>query len=217
MPKVKKESYFWTSYSDMMTSLFFIMLVLFVLAIGLLAHRLVVTQDVLDNAKKAQESTEELNKNGDFEYNKKYKKYVLKVKVFFPQTQSDFKYLTPQALASLDRVGDELVDFFKRHKDNDYLLIIEGQASRNSINQMDDNYEYSFLRAKNLMKYWLLEKHKDFGKNCEVQIAGSGDGRLNVNILSAHNNPYSTDNQRFLIYIIPKNIFEEDSLNTATH
>ena len=76
MPKVKKESYFWTSYSDMMTSLFFIMLVLFVLAIGLLAHRLVITQDVLDNAKKAQESTEELNNNGDFEYDKKYKKYV---------------------------------------------------------------------------------------------------------------------------------------------
>ena len=34
----KKESYFWTSYSDLMTSMFFIMLVLFVLAIALL-HR----------------------------------------------------------------------------------------------------------------------------------------------------------------------------------
>jgi hypothetical protein len=209
MPKVKKESYFWTSYSDMMTSLFFIMLVLFVLAIGLLAHRLVITQDVLDNAKKAQESTEELNNNGDFEYDKKYKKYVLKVKVFFPETQSDFKYLSPEALNSLDRVGNELVDFFKRHRDNDYLLIVEGQASRNSEKQMDDNYEYSFLRAKNLMKFWLLDKHKNFGSNCEVQIAGSGDGRLNVNILSANNNPYDKANQRFLIYIIPKNIFEE--------
>lgn len=208
MPKVKKESYFWTSYSDMMTSLFFIMLVLFVLAIGLLAHSLVAKQSELNNIKKIEKSTEELNKNGDFEYNKKYKKYVLKVPVFFPETQSDFKYLKPEVLASLDRVGDELVAFFKRHPNNDYLLIVEGQASRNSEKQMDDNYEYSFLRAKNLMKFWLLERHKDFGSNCEVQIAGSGDGRLNVNILSAHNNPYSKDNQRFLIYIIPKNIFE---------
>lgn len=210
MPKVKKESFFWTSYSDMMTSLFFIMLVLFVLAIGLLAHSLVAKQSELDNIKKIQRSTEELNTNGDFEYNKKYKKYVLKVPVFFPETQSDFKYLSPEVLQSLDRVGDELVDFFKRHKENDYLLIIEGQASRNSMKQMDQNYTYSFLRAKNLMKFWLFEKHKDFGSNCEVQIAGSGDGRLNVNILSAHNNPYSKENQRFLIYIIPKNIFEEN-------
>lgn len=71
MPKVKKESYFWTSYSDMMTSLFFIMLVLFVLAIGLLAHSLVAKQSELNNIKKIEKSTEELNKNGDFEYNKK--------------------------------------------------------------------------------------------------------------------------------------------------
>lgn len=34
--KKKKESYFWTSYSDLMTSLFFIMLVLFVLVIVVL-------------------------------------------------------------------------------------------------------------------------------------------------------------------------------------
>ena len=215
MQKIKKESFFWTSYSDMMTSLFFIMLVLFVLAIGLLAHSLVAKQSELDNIKKIQQSTEELNSNGDFEYNKKYKKYVLKVPVFFPETKSDFKYLKPDVLKSLDRVGDELVNFFKRHKGNEYLLIIEGLASRNSIKQMDLNYEYSFLRAKNLMKFWLMEKHKDFGSNCEVQIAGSGDGRLNVNILSAHNNPYSKENQRFLIYIIPKNIFENsDSIQT---
>ena len=36
MSKKGKESYFWTSYSDLMTSLFFIMLVLFVLIIVVL-------------------------------------------------------------------------------------------------------------------------------------------------------------------------------------
>ena len=41
MAKKKRESFFWTSYSDLMTSLFFIMLTLFVLAIALL-HREVV-------------------------------------------------------------------------------------------------------------------------------------------------------------------------------
>lgn len=41
MSKKKRESFFWTSYSDLMTSMFFVMLTLFVLAIALL-HREVV-------------------------------------------------------------------------------------------------------------------------------------------------------------------------------
>ena len=36
----KKESFFWTSYSDLMTSLFFVMLVLFILVIVLLHKRI---------------------------------------------------------------------------------------------------------------------------------------------------------------------------------
>ena len=36
----KRESFFWTSYSDLMTSLFFIMLTLFVLVIVLLHKRM---------------------------------------------------------------------------------------------------------------------------------------------------------------------------------
>ena len=40
----QKESFFWTSYSDLMTSLFFIMLVLFVLVIVLLHKRMEATE-----------------------------------------------------------------------------------------------------------------------------------------------------------------------------
>lgn len=36
----KQESYFWTSYSDLMTSLFFVMLVLFVLASAMLKNKI---------------------------------------------------------------------------------------------------------------------------------------------------------------------------------
>ena len=44
----KKESFFWTSYSDLMTSLFFIMPVLFILVIVLLHKRREVTERQLD-------------------------------------------------------------------------------------------------------------------------------------------------------------------------
>lgn len=41
MTKQRKESFFWTSFSDLMISLFFVMLVLFVLTIALLHKKMV--------------------------------------------------------------------------------------------------------------------------------------------------------------------------------
>lgn len=220
----KKESFFWTSYSDLMTSLFFIMLTLFILAIVLLNRRMKATQAELEQIKAIQESTKELEQEeGYFEYNEAYEKYKLKIDVFFPELQTDFEYLSPMSLQKLDAAGDDIVEFLGRHQDNKYLLIIEGQASTNSQQWMDRNYSLSFERAKNLMKYW-LPKFKQEGEggdplqgntlvqNCEIQIAGSGDGRLNVNSMR---DPIEEKNQRFLIYIIPKNIMRKKEKHTA--
>ena len=64
-----RESYFWTSYSDLMTSLFFIMLTLFILTVVLLNQRMKATVNELEQIKAIQESTKELEqKNGYFEY-----------------------------------------------------------------------------------------------------------------------------------------------------
>ena len=61
--KNKKESFFWTSYSDLMTSLFFIMLTLFVLVIVLLHKRMEATEQQLEEIKKVEASTRELDKS----------------------------------------------------------------------------------------------------------------------------------------------------------
>ena len=74
----KKESFFWTSYSDLMTSLFFVMLVLFILVIVLLHKRMEATEAQLQEIKKVEESTKDLNKDY-FEYRPEYKKYVLNI------------------------------------------------------------------------------------------------------------------------------------------
>ena len=50
----KKESFFWTSYSDLMTSLFFIMLTLFILVIVLLHKRMETTERQLEEIKKVE-------------------------------------------------------------------------------------------------------------------------------------------------------------------
>ena len=63
-----RESYFWTNYSDFMTSLFFIMLTLFILTVVLLNQRMKATVNELEQIKAIQESTKELEqKNGYFE------------------------------------------------------------------------------------------------------------------------------------------------------
>ena len=59
----KKESFFWTSYSDLMTSLFFVMLVLFILVIVLLHKRMEATEAQLQEIKKVEQSTKDLSRD----------------------------------------------------------------------------------------------------------------------------------------------------------
>lgn len=74
----KKESFFWTSYSDLMTSLFFVMLILFVLVIVLLNKRMEATEAQLREIKKVEASTRDLSKDY-FIYRPEYKKFVLNI------------------------------------------------------------------------------------------------------------------------------------------
>lgn len=127
--------------------------------------------------------------------------------------------------AALKKAGEEIRDFLRRNHDNKYLLIIEGQASRNSTDWTDFNYRLSFQRALTLMKYWKDNCRIDFGLNCELQIAGSGDGRLNFGYtggdytksfrehdrtLMRESMLRERDNQRFIIHILPKNILDDE-------
>lgn len=203
--KNKRESFFWTSYSDLMTSLFFIMLVLFVLVIVLLHKRMEVTEHQLNEIKKVELSTKDLDRNY-FEYRPEYKKYVLKVQCKFPVNGYDINILSDETREQLRNAGGEIANFLQRHKSNQYLLIIEGQASMNSKKWTIYNYDLSFLRARSLILFW-NRSGVNFGDNCEIQISGSGDGRLNVKSMREEKEIL---NQRFLIHIIPKNIIENE-------
>lgn len=218
----KKESFFWTSYSDLMTSLFFIMLTLFVLVIVLLHKRMEATEKQLEEIKKVEASTKELGRSKNFAYKAEYKKYVLDVRCFFDETKYRLADLQADT-ASLHEAGKEIKEFLDRNEANQYLLIIEGQASRNSKKLTEDNYDWSFQRALTLMKFWKDICQIDFGANCEIQIAGSGDGRYNFGYTSGDGTARFKQldstlmrergskekyNQRFVIHIIPKNIIE---------
>lgn len=199
----RKESFFWTSYSDLMTSLFFIMLTLFVLVIVLLHKRMEVTESKLDEINKVVNSTKDLNSKY-FDYRAEYKKYVLNISVIYPGGVSDLSKIDKDKRDSLFEAGREIKQFLDNHKDYQYLLIVEGQASQDSYSR---NYELSYERALGLIRYWIVDRKLSFGDNCEIQITGSGDGKIPTNSMRDKN---EISNQRFLIHILPKNIIKDD-------
>ncbi len=204
--KKGKESFFWTSYSDLMTSLFIIMLVLFVLVIVLLHKRMEATIIELDEIKKVEASTRDLE-GKYFSYNKEYEKFILNIDCQFPANKYDINLLNEKTRGMLMDAGKQVKNFLEQHSENQYLVIVEGQASANSQAWTEYNYNLSFQRALSLIKFWATNPDVKFSAdNCELQIAGSGDGRLSAKTMR---DTVNIKNQRFLIYIIPKNIIKK--------
>lgn len=201
----KKESFFWTSYSDLMTSLFFIMLVLFVLVIAVLYKKAQATEAQLAEIRKIEASTKDLDREY-FTYRPEYKKFVLKVEGRYEARDHNIHNIKSdnkqELLLNIANAGKEIQNFLDRHRDTQYILIVEGQSSRDDWHS---NYELSYQRALGLMRYWMDEQGIKFGDNCEILICGSGDGKLDTH---SSREPVQVDNQRFLIHILPKNIME---------
>lgn len=209
MTKKKRESFFWTSYSDLMTSLFFVMLTLFVLAIALLHRQVVqigqekeVTEKELRKINEIRTAVQSIDSTY-FSYDPVYKKHILKTQVKFKIGSSNIddldSYTKDELLAVRDTIKSFLDKLIEKDRKASYLLIIEGQASR-------DNYYYnnqlSYDRALSLFKFWFPNQTETtlqfYNLPCEVVIAGAGhmEGKPRAYI--------NEDNQRFLIQIIPK-------------
>jgi hypothetical protein len=203
MTKLKKESFFWTSYSDLMTSLFFVMLVLFILTIVILHQGMKATKAQIDKINEIEEAVNKIDSTY-FEYNKVYKKHILKIMVNFPIGVSDINVIDSHTQNELIEAGrsiqSTLEKISREYPKIQYLLVIEGQASKDNYSR---NYELSYERALALRRLW-SDNNIDFGNNCEVLISGSGIGgsmRENEERL----------NQRFLIHIVPKPGIVEES------
>ncbi|MDR1898093.1 MAG: flagellar motor protein MotB [Prevotellaceae bacterium] len=194
----KKGNYFWASYSDLMTSLFFIMLVLFVLTVSVLNQQkkeIKIKAEVFDKIKELEEGINKIDPNF-FKYDERHKKHILKINVAFPKGSSDMNNIPYSVQADLIKAGKSIRDFIDGGKEYnaEYLLIIEGQASKDGYNLND---ELSYNRALALKQFWNANHISFSSSNCEVIISGSGEGGS----LRSTNEP---ENQRFLIHIILK-------------
>lgn len=200
----KQESYFWTSYSDLMTSLFFVMLVLFVLASAMLKNKIdevekqkEATEKELAKIREIEESIEAIDPNF-FEYNTEHKKHILKINVQFQKNSSDISDIPDWQRGQLLKAGRSISKFLKNSsEDVRYLLIIEGQSSKDDY---PGNDVLSYNRANTLKRFW-KQQGLDFGNKCEVIVSGSGQNGV---MRALPDNAYNEKNQRFLIHIIPK-------------
>lgn len=241
-----KRTHFWASYADLMTSLFFLMVVLFIISIvelkqidatplevkELKAERdsllnlysrmafrqkqfseeldsmrylANATQAHIDKINEINNATKNLNRNY-FVYDSINKKHKLNFTVRFRIDDDEIFNISKQEREKLLSVGQELEGFINNASEStpevQYLLVIEGQASRDGIDKMDYNYDLSYRRAKNLKKFWDNNNIHFYKGNCEVLICGSGDGRLSGTGLMRELEEKT--NQRFLIHILPK-------------
>lgn len=206
----KKRDFFWLSYSDLMTSLFFVMLVLFVLVytmqnktIGELNDKnktLNTAKEELDKINEIRESLENID-GKYFIYNETYKKHILNISVGFKTGSANMMDMNKDVRDQLKDAGQSLEKLMKSLPTNQnirYLLVIEGQASRDGALIND---ELSYRRAITLRNFWfgLNPDLNNVLPNCEVVIAGSGQYGVPRDLPDI-----PPANQRFLITIIPK-------------
>lgn len=205
----KKDS-FWLSYSDLMTSLFFIMLVLFIVSIVKMKGINAELNRTANATKKQLEKIEELNNsikeidNKYFKYDEQFKRHTLRdIDVSFNTYSSDIQDIEKEQLDKLLKAGEAIMLFMQNAKikipEAQYLLIIEGRSSKDNYIK---NYELSYERALALIKFWSTNSIEfDSLGNCEILISGSGQSskfRVQPDIRG------NKDNQRFVIHIIPK-------------
>lgn len=201
----------------MMTSLFFIMLLLFLLSTGGMyilkrnaEAREKATQKEMDKIKEIREAANQLPSTY-FEPDEN-KRWSLK-KAFAPRFNvGDYKIEVLNDTMSLINVGRSLMNVVNvlnlkkedpefNKMDITYLVVIEGMASKDNYY---DNDRLSYTRALSLYYLWKRNGIDFENSQCEVQISGSGVrglGRYNQD--GAHPEKEHL-NQRILIQIIPK-------------
>ena len=212
-----RNNFFWPSYVDLMTALFLVMLVLFVLSYkqfqdkeaSLIAAKAKLEVQLKEKQKldEIKEALKRLSDGRNFSYNQQYKRYELNFPVEFKPQRYD---LPPEARAPLVQAGRFLLGQMRALKRDDavqYLIVVEGRAAKNpnlpdSDPRNADGAEVrqlSYNRAMEVIRLWESAGLR-FPANLELVAAGSGfkgTGRYRGFREEAKN-------KRFIIQIQPK-------------
>lgn len=211
---MNNKDFFWPSYTDLMTSLFFIMLVLYILSYLKLNNTIKLQKEKLAIIETVEENLKPLKKEQElFIYEEKFKRFKLSFDVKFYLNKAEINenelYNYENTIPKIEKAGNRLKSIIAslyRAKEKDeklknvsYIVVIAGYASRSG--EPYHNYVLSYLRALSLYNYW-KEMGIDFESSeyeglIDLQISGNGWGGVG-------REPIDENNQRFLIQIFPK-------------
>lgn len=207
--KSKSSNLFWTSYADLMTALFIVMLALFILSYKLFQDRQSELKVMANQYQKIKEIETALSAlEGEyFRFDSLNKRHELNIDIAFRSGKSE---IAPAYYEKLQEAGEVLIRTIKNIQTDQpvrYVVIIEGMAARytdrknlwKNESERDFTYRLSYERALALYKFW-ESNGVSFDRNIfEVIIAGSGffgAGR--------YTGEAEPKNKRFLIQVLPK-------------
>ena len=199
----KTNGSFWPSYVDVMTTLFAIMLVLFVVSYSRFKNKeeqLKSLVDEYENIITVYSTVGSIDSTAYFGYNEEYLKHLFTVDVEYQlkEYRIDKLKLDKKNKEAADNKRDSIIQAGKLiketilkleetkgikdgaiHNNIKFLVVIEGQASKISFNIDDwhNNYTLSYLRASFLNDFW-KQNNIDLASipRCELIISGSGEG-----------------------------------------
>ncbi|WP_164891208.1 OmpA family protein [Botryobacter ruber] len=206
----ENKDFFWPSYVDLMTVLFLVMLVLFVLSFKMFYDKdsenrqnIARLQVEVEEKRKLDEIKAALSKLDEkyFKYNEKYKRHELLVDVLFEQSKAT---IPQRSLAPLRRAGEELSKVINSIDDKEvkYLIVIDGRAASypagdpRNITEREYALELSYKRALALKNFWRSSGIKFPQDRIELVASGSG--------FEGAGRTGDIRDRRFVIQILPK-------------
>ncbi len=203
-----------------MTSLFFVMLVLFIICLIKVGAANKELTEALAGANAEKEQLErilqldslfaELSRNSTLEYSEEKKMFYAKDFVGIEIFKPNDTVIKDEYWGRVDSVGNDLELLLQKLNGKNqfhYQMVIEGNAAIHWDMLRDKTfdpdhikmYRLSYDRALALYNRWRIKGKHDFRKyNTEVIIAGSGFNGNNRDTTNENNN------KRFVIQIIPK-------------
>lgn len=205
--KQDNKDFFWPSYVDLMTALFIVMLVLFVLSYKLFQDKQSELLVQVAQLRKIQEIELALKglEGRYFRFDPVNKRHELKVDVTFDKDSWVIKNKDKEVLYRAGLTLKKIIEDIEEDQGVKYLVIIEGMAARDPYNlrfhvdNRDYGYGLSYNRALALLNLWQTRNIKFNPNRFEIIIAGSGfygTGR--------YTGRREYENKRFLIQVIPK-------------
>lgn len=226
---MKRNNIFWVSYSDLMTSLFFIMLVISVVSIGCMQQKInqikqIVTQNdslllalkksdslqKIENERlrkllKLEEIFKPLEDDDDFIYLPSCKKYLVKdflgIEIFKPnKAQIKQDYVT-KTIAIGKKIERFIIDLQVMHPGSSYIVLIEGNTANTFDKEYSKDAKYGYKKSydRALAVYNLWKMHQISLRSGNIEVMLCGSG---FNGLCR--DPIEENNKRFSVQIIPK-------------